>query len=263
MPENTDPITLTLDTLRSDVERNPLADSQTVRRRGDRRTRNQALAGAVVVVALVVGVAGLSGGVGGDSRRTAPPASPTPEPTQTTRSLAPDPFLQPTDIATVGPYKGLQPNPDASAADQQLSTCVPRLSTLGARVTKGRFYFSDLDATATEHVLRFASAEEATGAVATLEDAFATCPEGDPAEVVVEDRPPVPVAGVSGADTALQASRTGTPVQASEVSYFELGVAREANVVVVLQWHSMGQPPGVDWVWDANRMASALDRAVD
>jgi hypothetical protein len=51
-------------------------------------------------------------------------------------------------------------------------------------------------------------------------------------------------------------------VQASEISYFELGVVRAANVVVVLQWHSMGQPTGVDWVWDANRMASALDRAV-
>jgi hypothetical protein len=261
MPD--DKLTLTLDTLRSDVERTPLADSQTVRRRGDRRTRNQAVGGALVVVALVAGVAGLYGGVGGDSRRTAPPATQTPEPTETTLSLAAAPFLEPTDISTVGPYEGLQANPDPSAADQPLSQCIPSPSTLGAGEMQSRFFYSDLDATATEHVLRFADADAASTAVAGLESAFATCPEGDPAEVAVEDRPPVPVAGVSGADTALQASRTGTPVQASEISYYELGVAREANVVVVLQWHSMGQPTGVDWVWDANRMASALDRAVE
>jgi len=40
MPENNDPVTLTLSALRTDVERTPLADSRSVRRRGDRRTRN-------------------------------------------------------------------------------------------------------------------------------------------------------------------------------------------------------------------------------
>ena len=79
MPD--DKLTLTLDTLRSDVERTPLADSQTVRRRGDRRTRNQAVGGALVVVALVAGVAGLSGVSAATSgaplpRRPRPPSRP-------------------------------------------------------------------------------------------------------------------------------------------------------------------------------------------
>jgi hypothetical protein len=38
-------------------------------------------------------------------------------------------------------------------------------------------------------------------------------------------------------------------------------VVREANVLVILQWSSMGQPTGVDWVWDADRMTAALARA--
>jgi hypothetical protein len=260
MPD--DKLTLTLDTLRSDVERTPLADSQTVRRRGDRRTRNQAVGGALVVVALVAGVAGLYGGVGGDSRRTAPPATQTPTPEPTTLSLAANPFLQPTDISTVGPYEGLQANPDPSAADQQLSQCVPSPSTLGAGELQSRFYYSDLDATATEHVLRFADADAASKAVAGLESAFANCSPGDRAESTVQDRDPQTTPVAPGADLTLHGSRTATPKQAGEVHYFELGVVREANVVVVLQWSS-GPLDGIDWVWDANRMASALDRAVD
>ena len=79
MPEHNDPMTHTLDTLRSDVERIPLSDSLTVRRRGDRRTRNQAVGGALAVVALVAGAAGVYGGLGGDDEASNIPAvSPTP-----------------------------------------------------------------------------------------------------------------------------------------------------------------------------------------
>ena len=69
--------------------------------------------------------------------------------------------------------------------------------------------------------------------------------------------------GVTGfrADAAVQASRTSTPPD-SEVSYYELGMVQKSNVLVVLQWHSMGKPESVDWVWDAQRLGTALDRAV-
>src|SRR6476646_961554 len=100
MPEydSNDKLTLTLDTLRSDVERTPLADSQTVRRRGDQRTRRQAVGGALAVVALVAGAAGLIGGVGGSNEADAPVA--TGRPTASTEvdqplALAAQPLLGP------------------------------------------------------------------------------------------------------------------------------------------------------------------------
>jgi hypothetical protein len=121
--------------------------------------------------------------------------------------------------------------------------------------------YSDTDAQVVEHIVRFADADAAQVGLGGLVQAFSGCDEGDPAEVTVVDRQPQNVSGVDSAQTAVHASRTGTPVQASEISYYELGVVREANVVVVLQWSSMGQPTGVDWVWDADRMTAALDRA--
>ena len=91
MSDHRDPMMLTLEALRSDIERTPLADSLTVRRRGDQRTRRAAVGSAVAVVALVAGVVGVAGGLTGDNRATDnPPATGgptvdmTPEPGPTT-----------------------------------------------------------------------------------------------------------------------------------------------------------------------------------
>ena len=49
------------------------------------------------------------------------------------------------------------------------------------------------------------------------------------------------------------------------IGYYELGVAREANVLVVLQLNAMGNPAGEgadDWVWTGETLQTALDRAV-
>src|SRR5512133_981854 len=102
MPEHNDPMTTTLDTLRSDIERIPLSDSLTVRRRGDRRTRNQAVGGALAVVALVAGAVGIYGGLGGNDEATNLPASPSP--TESPLSLSADRLLKPTDITGLGRY---------------------------------------------------------------------------------------------------------------------------------------------------------------
>jgi hypothetical protein len=261
MPENRDDrMMLTLDELRRDVERTPLADSLTVRRRGDQRTRRQAVGGALAVVALVAGAAGIYGGLDGGKRATQIPASPTPTAEQTI-AVSDDPLLKVADIGTVGSYQGWQANPDPVPDDLRPSQCIPSPNNLGPEVYS-RMLYSDSDAQVVEHIVRFADADAAQVGLGGLVQAFEGCDQGDPAEVTVVDRQPKNVAGVTGAETAVHASRTGTPVQASEISYYELGLVREGNVVVVLQWHSMGQPTGVDWVWDANRMASALDRAV-
>ncbi len=261
--DSRDRLTLTLDALRSDVERTPLADSLTVRRRGDQRTRRQAVGGALAAVAVVAGAAGIIGSTGSIDRADAPPA--TTGPTATTQveqplALAAEPLLTPDDLGAVGPYDGWQVNPDPVSSEGLPSRCVPELGTLGAAETQSRLLYGELDAGAVEHVLRFASASAAASAVETLTGAFAACDPGDPSVETVVDRGPVPVPGTS-ADEATHASRTGTPVLASEVSFYELGVAREVNVVVVLQWRSSPLAE-VDWVWDEARLQAALDRAV-
>ncbi len=266
MPEHdsNDKLTLTLDALRSDIERTPTADSMTVRRRGDQRTRRQAVGGALAVVAMVAGVAGFLGGAGGFDRADAPPATRGPTAStavETPLALAAQPLFLPEDFGAVGPYTDWKVSSDPAAADQRLSLCLPHPGTLGAVETRSRLLFGDLEGTATEHVLLFDDPGNAGAAVRALTSAFADCDPGDPAESQVVDRQPRDVPGVEGVDTAVHASRTATPVLASEVSYYEVGVVRRANVVVVLQWQA-GPVPSVDWVWDAGRLTAALDRAV-
>lgn len=260
MPEIHDPLASTLDTLRSDVERTPLADSMTVRRRGDQRTRRQAVGGALAVVALVLGAVGVAGGLSTDSSTRNIPA--TKAPTEKPLSLTAAPLLTPGDLGNIGIYDNWQVNPDPAAADQQLSMCVPVPSALGGTETRRRMLYSDVDASITEHVVRFADAEAARTAMTTLTGAFATCSPGDPAEAKVVDRAPEDVAVGTAVDTAMHASRTSTPVQASEPTYYELGVARRSNVLVVLQWQSSSLPKGMPWVWDAKRFATAVGNAV-
>ncbi len=265
MPEydSNDKLTLTLDTLRSDVERTPLADSTTVRRRGDQRTRRQAVGGAVAVVALVAGIAGVLGGAGGLDRADGQiPA--TQNPTASTEvekplTLAAEPLLAPSDIGTIDPYTGWQVNTDSAAVEQQQNQCVPSPTTLGGTETVAELLYSDLDAAATEHVVRFATSAQALTAQNDLSESLASCDLGAATDDPAYEQGPSVV--VTGADAALRASRTSYPPD-SEVSYFELGVARKANVLVVLQWRSMGKPDGVGWVWDAQRLGTALDRAV-
>lgn len=263
MPEYdaNDKLTLTLDTLRSDVERTPLADSMTVRRRGDQRTRRQAVGGALAVVALVAGVAGVLGG-GGFNQADAPVA--TGGPTASTEvekplTMAPQPLLRPSDIGAVGIYSGWQLNADQAAIGEQRHQCVPSPTGYGASEVAFGTYYNDLDSSAVEHVLQFADSGSAAAAADALVQALTSCSLGSASDNVVQGEPTaVPV---TGADSAFSVSRQASPPD-SEVSYYELGVTRKANVLVVLQWGSMGLPDGVTRVWDADRMTTALDRAV-
>jgi hypothetical protein len=264
MPEydSNDKLTLTLDTLRSDVERTPLADSTTVRRRGDQRTRRQAVGGAVAVVALVAGVAGVLGGGGFNQADTQIPS--TQGPTASTEvekplSLAADPLLGPSDLGTVGEYESWQANRDQAAEDQQKHQCVPSPSTLGGTETVAELLYSDLPASATEHVLRFADTDSAAAASDAIVRALVECKLGRASDNVVQRDPKAVV--VPDADSAFSVSREASPPN-SEVSYYELGITRKANVLVVLQWSSMGLPNGVTQVWDQARLTSALSTAL-
>jgi len=255
----TDRVADTLTALRNDTDRLALPDSGSVRRRGEQRTRNQVVAGALAAAVLAVGAVGLVGGLGGDERRTAPPAeSPTPT-AEATHPLAADPFFTDGEVQLdSGP---MQRSPESPDEQPKPLRCMPRPTALGAEEARGAIFYSDLDPTFYEHVLRFATAEEAAAAATGLRETFAACPEGDPAEVTSDDRLPAALS-----PTAFHASRLSTPTADAGIGYYELGVAREANVLVVLQLNAMGNPAGDgpdDWVWTADRLQTALDRAVD
>ena len=273
MPDNHDPVTLTLSALRTDAEHIPLADSRSVRRRGDRRTRNQAVGGALAVVGLVVGAAGLVGGLDGDRRATEIPATPaptvTPTPTVTQESLAAQPFLLAEDLGGFGGYDQAGPFIDAGQEPDILpEQCATRPGGWeAAQISSTRYYQDGSEAEIREYVLRFGdvgSAEQAALKRAYSDLTASSCPATvDPSEGTLTTRESYRVPGLDG---AVRHSRYFYPEVASEPNYYEVATAHRATVVVVLEWQGSGNPTGdgtEDWVWDADRLQAALDRAVD
>jgi hypothetical protein len=264
MPEHNDPMTNTLDTLRSDVERIPLSDSLTVRRRGDRRTRNQAVGGALAVVALAAGAAGLYGGLGGDDEASNIPAvSPTPEPTV---ALASDPLLRPSDLSVLGRYASGGPvlaAPQAPDLNPPAEACQVRPNAWGAQQTYAKSFYQDGSTVyILEVVLRYDTAEQAKTALDQPGTDLALCPEPAPTDGTLEVRPPETMAEVGD---GVHLARYFTPSAASEPSYYEVAAARTSNVVVVLTWAADDTPSGNpdSWAWSGAQLQTALDRAVN
>jgi hypothetical protein len=262
MPEHNDPMTNTLDTLRSDVERISLSDSLTVRRRGDRRTRNHAVGGALTVVALVAGAAGVYGGLGGDDEATNIPASPTP--TESPLSLAADPLLKTTDLTGLGRYGSLPvlEAPGAPDLTAPPSVCQIRPTKWdAAELHAARFYQDGSTVGILEVVLRYDTAEQAKVALDQPGTDLALCPEPAPTDGTLEVRPPETMAGVGD---GVHVARFFTPSAASEPSYYEVAAARTSNVVVVLTWAADDTPTGNpdSWAWSGDQLQTALDRAL-
>jgi hypothetical protein len=251
----------TLTALRVDADASPLAAADQVRRRGQARTRHQAVVGLAAVVVVVAVV--LSGGaqLGGGTRHD-PNTVATPQPTPKPLSLTVDPLLRADDVTGVGVYESFQRNPDPVDETARPMQCMPSPTTLGAPESKAGLFYSDLDATFMEHVLRFADDAAATAAVDNLSFAFASCNKGPASSATVVDDGPTRAPGAEGVSETLHASRLTTPKVDGEVSYYELGVARTANVVIVLEWSSMGNPHDSDQlVWSDKLFATAAERA--
>jgi hypothetical protein len=250
----------TLTALRSDTERVPLSSSASVRRRGNQRTRRQAIGASLAAVAVVAAAVGISGQLlGGSNEAVPPPIATQPAPSPALHSLAGDPFL-PAEGIQVGPYETFQRSPEAVDDSIRPLQCLSSPTTWGAAETQSQLYYSDLDATFVEHVLRYDSEATATTAAGTAAEDFAACPKGDPTEATVADRAAETLA-VSSA--AYRLSRVTTPKADSEISYVEVGVVRDGNVVVVLEWTSMGNPEGdTGWVWSSDRLTQAIEQAV-
>ena len=259
----------TLSTLRTDVDSVPLADSSAVRARGTQRTRRQAVGTSLAVVALVAGAVGISGALTGTNNKasdlpadkqtvtTTQEPSPDPSVTEDKLQLAADPYLRGEDLTGIGPYENFQRNGELPSQLQMQCMDVVKLGA-GAKRT-GMVFFEDIgDATLHENLFEFPNTAAAEAFVADVSSTFAACDAGDPAEVTFEDRGPVAV----GDQGAVRASRLSTPTADAGIGYYELGFIQDANIVVVLEWSSMGNPEDTGWVWDADRLQTALDRAV-
>lgn len=253
----------TLTDLRTDADRVGLSDPASVRRRGQARTRHQAvvgLAAAVIVVAVVVSWGALFNG--GTTSTPPLPASPSPTAAARMLELAPDPFLRASDIPKIGVYDGFQRNPAGAVIGPALLECLSAPESLGAAELRQQRFFQDLDARFVEYVLRFADTSAADASVDQIRQDFANCHKGNPAAVTTTDRGPAPVEGVDG---SLRGSRLSRPTAAAGVAYFEIAVVRTENVVVLLEWASMGNPENDDtagWAWTAERLNLAAHRAI-
>lgn len=267
-----DRIEETLRALQLDVERTALPDSGSVRRRGDRRTRNQVVASAFVTVGLVAGIIGVGGSlVGGDNRGIeGPPATDGPTVTTTPEpepSLAEQPFLPADGLVGFGVYDGLGGFVDAGEEPKILpKQCAVRPAGWEAsQISSTQFFQDGTEAGIREYVLLFddpASAEQAALKRAYA-DLVATCPASvDPSEGTLSTRDSEVVPGLDG---AVRSSRYFVPEVASEPNYYEVATAHRGSVVVVLEWQASANPVGEgaqDWVWDAEKLRAALDSAV-
>jgi hypothetical protein len=170
-------------------------------------------------------------------------------PTTADHALAADPLLRGSDVVVAGTHLTFQRSPDPVPEDQRPLQCIPVPTTLGAAEGKAAQLFADVNGTVVEHVLRFADPTAAADAVTELAVAFASCPKGNPSEATVDDRGPVRANGVGGVTETLHAARLTTPTADAGLAYYELGIARSSNVVVVLEWSSLGKPVADKQAW--------------
>ncbi|HYN75141.1 MAG TPA: hypothetical protein VEV13_03000 [Candidatus Limnocylindria bacterium] len=257
-PGDTDLLEGRLRALHTDTDGVMLADASSVRRRGTRRRRTTQAGTLLGVAVLAVGVVGVAGTLT-DRRASAPPATSTPTPTEPVLTLSADPFLRAADIGPIGPYLGFT-QADGTSAGAPRIPCLSAPTTWGATSASSHLYFSDLDATFSETVLVFPDATSAAAAAARTGAEFSACPTGSAADATVEDRAAEALLVSSGEGYRL--SRTTTPTADADVSYAETAVARRGNIVVVLDWGSMGSPDGgTGWAWSPELVSAALNDA--
>jgi hypothetical protein len=174
LPGN-DPLQTTLDSLRSAIERTPLADSLSVRRRGEARSRHQAVAGALVVAALVAGAFGVAD-LRAQGRNSGIPAGPTPTASASGALLTADQMPDPQFWGQFGDWTKLGPG------DRPLTA--PANSCLDAAAPSGRaggtveFRAGPADgpnASLREKIYQFDSPAAATAAQTRVDGALMAC----------------------------------------------------------------------------------------
>jgi hypothetical protein len=256
----------TLATLRTDLDRAPLADSSAVRARGNQRTRRQAVGTSLAVVALVAGAVGVSGALTGNNKANDLPAD---DPTvSTSQTPAPDPtaetqevrgeivLLTPAELPKFPnqPFSVGETLDPATTADTQ-----ERFLTVCGRPPSGgvtpdsavlRVFTTDLDVSMWQWSALYPSVVEAQQAVAALN---AACSDKGASPVKV-DRSEMP-----GTQDAFRAGQFSADPE-SEFNGVVAGVVRLGDTVTVLGLNGMLRESDVDFdAFDAS-LASAAQR---
>jgi len=262
---------------RARVASDPLAPVA-VRRLGARRRRRRtvlATGGAFVVAGLAAAAVAVlptdphSAPLPptGPAPTTAPPTAQATAPAQPQPSqdaLATDPFLRGEDLGGIGAYTGFfRSGVDAELTSQErVVDCLPDLTTLGASQVRAAQFSTDLEGMVLETVLQFPDADAATATTERLRAIPSSCEPLEPesAETVG------PVADVAVADGGFQFPRLLAPNPSqdlgSEGSFNGVAVVREGNLVVVLEFHAVGDPYGGErQAWSDSQLAAALARA--
>jgi hypothetical protein len=162
----------TLTALRSDAERAPLASTADVRRRGQARTRHQAVAGlaaaVVVVVAIVTGGALVNGSTKADRPLPAGPR------------IADDPFVPPAHFFRSYPSYAVASS--STSLREGAASCLSGLTVPGATATKVRTYSGvaeldngTVDLTATQAVWQLPSEAAGATAAADVDETLSSC----------------------------------------------------------------------------------------
>lgn len=188
-------------------------------------------------------------------------ADPT-EPERELLQLADDPFLADEDVAAVGSATGFfRSTLDPSETTAYQAPCLQDPLDAGADRVLPLGFSHDLDASLVEWVLQLPTVDSAAQVVAAHLNLPDVCGEvGEDREQTVGD--PVGL-DVEGADDAVAWTVEGVPTAdnaGSSTSFAGIGIARVANLVVVVSFAAMDDPSGGDW---PSVVSGLLARAVD
>lgn len=241
----------TLTALRADADRTPLADASAVRRRGQQRTRRQAVGSSLAVLAVVAAGVGVGGSLlSSDDKAQNMPAkdqtittteSPSPAPTvQEPTPLDTDMLLGADDMPpvpnqTFSVGETLEDAGEADAEERGMQVC--RVNPSGAvqpDLVLVRTFPSDLDAFAWEWVARYRSPAQATQAFGALTNSCAAAPGSTESLFGLPD-------GAVGIRTSSFSSDPG-----SEFNGELGGVVRQGDVVVVVGLRAMAREGELD-----------------
>jgi hypothetical protein len=253
LPDN-DPLQTTLDSLRSDVERTPLPDSLSVRRRGEARSRHQAVAGALVIAALVAGAFGVADLRGNEQHRGIP-ARPTPTAQTSGALLTADQMPDPQFWGQFGDWTKLGTGDGAltPTANSCLDAAVPSVqpaATADFRAGPA----GGPNAGLRESVFQFDSAAEATAAQTNVGGALQACASSHDSDQAQQSGL-LDLFGVQGGKL-FDRSYTGPSQDARAVDLIAYGT--NGNKLVVLGLVS----PGIQDVAPTDGMATSLSLAL-
>lgn len=179
--------------------------------------------------------------------------------------LADDPFLTDNDVNPIGTYKGFTRAGDYTEDDPYTYRCLNDLDDVGADTVVRAAWFQELgEGSVAEFVLRMPDSDSAFRIISTHTILPRQC--GDIPDSHEQTVSEPSVVDVDDADEALAwtiEQRALPEDPGSDPGFTGVGMARRANVVVVISFGAFDDPTDGDWSgYAAHTLAQALDRAI-